>query len=74
MYPSSKSQECEEYKLTFPEGLVKDKWKGKIWLLELCVKLTCVLFYLIFMILSVFNKIIMLLLYMFLKLLCIPTE
>ena len=60
------SQGNEEEELTIPEALVKDTRKGKIRLLHLCVMLTCVCFcYVIFILLSVFNAIIMLLSYLF---------
>ena len=54
--------------------MVKDNIKINMWSLDLCVRLTCVLFYFIFMLLSIFNAKIILLLYMILTLLCIPTE
>ena len=62
MDPMDKCQDDKEEELTVPEALIKDNRKGKMCLLELCVMFTCVCFcYLVFILLSVLNAIIMLL-------------
>ena len=58
------NQDGVEEELNEPEALVKDNRKGKMRSLELCVRLTSIFL----------NANIMLLLYTFLTLLCIPTE
>ena len=70
-----KCKDGKEEELIFSEALVKDKIKGKIWLLDLYVMFICVCFcFVIFILLYVFNSILMIISYMFLKLLWIPTE
>ena len=61
-----KIQDVEEEELTVPEALIKDKRKVNMWLLELYVIFTCVCFcYIVFILLYVFNAIVMLLSFLF---------
>ena len=66
MAPLGKIQDGEEEELIIPEALLKDNRKGNTWLLYLCVRLTCVCFwYLIFILLSVLNAILIIISYLF---------